>query len=233
MSSQIATARGLIRMLHKESTAADAAAGLDNIVYRSDSLVKTAILAELAAQPLPPGPPGPNLELLLKRLQIFAIERLQQTAQANFTEKGGPKEAIRALQEAIQQAMVVNVAEPELEKARQALPAMEAAAAAAERERCAALSSEELKTPDEFLCPITKQLMTEPVIASDGQTYDRAAIDEVTPAPAPPSWYPLRLCAALPEGGGVHLPPSSPSVSSVAPFGGRWCGGRRSSGSRR
>ena len=71
MSSQIATARGLIRMLHKESTAADAAAGLDNIVYRSDSLVKTAILAELAAQPLPPGPPGPNLELLLKRLQIF------------------------------------------------------------------------------------------------------------------------------------------------------------------
>ena len=43
---------------------------------------------------------------------------------------------------------------------------------------------------NEFLCPITKQLMTEPVIASDGQTYDRAAIDEVTPAPAPPSTAP-------------------------------------------
>ena len=30
--------------------------------------------------------------------------------------------------------------------------------------------------PDEFLCPITLSLMTDPVIGSDGRTYERSAI---------------------------------------------------------
>jgi len=34
------------------------------------------------------------------------------------------------------------------------------------------------KLRDEFVCPITKELITDPVIASDGHTYDRAAIEQ-------------------------------------------------------
>ncbi|CAN0290841.1 unnamed protein product, partial [Discosporangium mesarthrocarpum] len=30
---------------------------------------------------------------------------------------------------------------------------------------------------DEFLCPITRELMRDPVIAADGHTYDREAIE--------------------------------------------------------
>ena len=32
---------------------------------------------------------------------------------------------------------------------------------------------------ESMLCPITKKLMVDPVIASDGQTYERKAIQEV------------------------------------------------------
>jgi hypothetical protein len=31
--------------------------------------------------------------------------------------------------------------------------------------------------PEEFLCPISRELMTEPVVASDGYTYDRRSIE--------------------------------------------------------
>lgn len=33
-------------------------------------------------------------------------------------------------------------------------------------------------TPDEYLCPITKEIMTDPVVAADGQTYQRQSILE-------------------------------------------------------
>ncbi|XP_005091970.1 WD repeat, SAM and U-box domain-containing protein 1 isoform X2 [Aplysia californica] len=36
--------------------------------------------------------------------------------------------------------------------------------------------SEPADTPEEFLCPITQEIMKDPVIASDGYTYDRPAI---------------------------------------------------------
>lgn len=35
-----------------------------------------------------------------------------------------------------------------------------------------------LPTPEEFLCPITLQLMNDPVIGSDGNTYERSAINQ-------------------------------------------------------
>ncbi len=35
-----------------------------------------------------------------------------------------------------------------------------------------------MSTPDEFLCPITLTLMSDPVIGSDGYTYERAAITQ-------------------------------------------------------
>ena len=35
-----------------------------------------------------------------------------------------------------------------------------------------------MTTPNEFLCPITLTLMSDPVMGSDGQTYERAAITQ-------------------------------------------------------
>ncbi|XP_078377932.1 WD repeat, SAM and U-box domain-containing protein 1-like isoform X2 [Oculina patagonica] len=42
------------------------------------------------------------------------------------------------------------------------------------------IKKEELEEdiPDEFLCPITRDIMSDPVIAADGYTYERASIDE-------------------------------------------------------
>ena len=34
-----------------------------------------------------------------------------------------------------------------------------------------------METPDEFLCPITYEVMRDPVVASDGHSYERAAIE--------------------------------------------------------
>ena len=33
------------------------------------------------------------------------------------------------------------------------------------------------ETPDEFTCPITYEVMADPVVASDGHSYERAAIE--------------------------------------------------------
>ena len=39
-------------------------------------------------------------------------------------------------------------------------------------------STEEGDVPDEYLCPITTEIMTDPVTTLDGFTYERAAIAE-------------------------------------------------------
>ncbi|EOD05899.1 hypothetical protein EMIHUDRAFT_68858, partial [Emiliania huxleyi CCMP1516] len=33
------------------------------------------------------------------------------------------------------------------------------------------------EVPDEYTCPITHELMTDPVLATDGHTYERTAIE--------------------------------------------------------
>merc|ERR1712166_1442180 len=52
------------------------------------------------------------------------------------------------------------------------------AAAAAVSAAAAAGSPLPKDTPNEFLCPITSTLMVDPVIAVDGQSYERAAITQ-------------------------------------------------------
>ena len=39
-------------------------------------------------------------------------------------------------------------------------------------------ASEAAEVPDDFVCPITTEIMTDPVSTSDGFTYERAAITE-------------------------------------------------------
>ena len=36
-----------------------------------------------------------------------------------------------------------------------------------------------MQTPAEFVCPITQETMVDPVVASDGNSYERRAIQEV------------------------------------------------------
>ncbi|EOD07083.1 hypothetical protein EMIHUDRAFT_198359 [Emiliania huxleyi CCMP1516] len=47
------------------------------------------------------------------------------------------------------------------------------------RERCETLGLRAVLTPDEFLCPISKGVMRDPVVASDGHTYERVEISRV------------------------------------------------------
>ena len=39
-------------------------------------------------------------------------------------------------------------------------------------------ASEAAEVPDDYICPITSEIMTDPVSTSDGFTYERAAITE-------------------------------------------------------
>ena len=41
-----------------------------------------------------------------------------------------------------------------------------------------ALASEALEVPDDYICPITAEIMTDPVSTADGFTYERTAISE-------------------------------------------------------
>ena len=47
---------------------------------------------------------------------------------------------------------------------------------AARRARRESLGLGALTTPNEFLCPITQDVMIDPVVASDGHSYERTAI---------------------------------------------------------
>lgn len=49
----------------------------------------------------------------------------------------------------------------------------------AQRMRMARLGVEETRVPSEFLCPITQEKMWDPVVASDGHSYEREAISHV------------------------------------------------------
>jgi len=167
----------LVALLHaaEAKTPESAAVALRNM-SRHDQQSRPAILAALAARPPPPPPHDdrPKLVKLLKKLQRIAVERLDAA-------EAGDDAA--ALQEAIDQAAAVGVADAKLQRAHARLATMREAAEAARRERRSSLGLDELKTPDEFVCPITFEVMQDPVCASDGHTYERSAIGEVLALP--------------------------------------------------
>ena len=53
---------------------------------------------------------------------------------------------------------------------------MELRREAADSARLVELGVEEISCPTELLCPITREVLSEPVVASDGFTYERAAL---------------------------------------------------------
>ena len=56
--------------------------------------------------------------------------------------------------------------------------ALEAAAAAERLARRASLGRECVELPHEYVCSITLELMRDPVVASDGHSYERASIED-------------------------------------------------------
>ena len=75
--------------------------------------------------------------------------------------------------------------EEELKRARSAL--VEARSDAADESRLAELGIDEIAIPNEFLCPITREIMNEPVVASDGFTYEKSAVKTLLRQEAPES----------------------------------------------
>ena len=151
-----------------------AASALCLIAKRSDDLA-TQILGSLhcgQASPVVNFDDGSLFDVLVP----LAVRALQ-IAQAG-TDRA-------ALTQAIERAALLGAEEHDdeiaqrvvtaLASARTRLKELDAAEAAA---RHARRESVGLRTapPDEFVCPLTLELMTDPVVASDGHSYERAAI---------------------------------------------------------
>ena len=155
-----------------------AASALCLIAKRSDDLA-TQILGSLHCGQASL-PPVVNFDdgSLFDVLVPLAVRALQ-TAQAG-TDRA-------ALTQAIERAALLGAEELDdddkiaqrvvtaLASARTRLEELDAAEAAARRARRESVG---LRTapPDEFVCPLTLELMTDPVVASDGHSYERAAI---------------------------------------------------------
>jgi hypothetical protein len=66
-----------------------------------------------------------------------------------------------------------------LRTGQERLEALEAAAKAERQARRASLGLESVEPPDEYRCSITLELMRDPVVVSDGHSYERASIEQV------------------------------------------------------
>ena len=127
---------------------------------------------------------------VLHRMQESSARRLQLLLE-------GPSDAIE-LQRAVDRGRTLHLPEELLEPAEQRLHALEEESAMAQSRRREAVeadarrsadarvrlrrlgaSEELLHTPPEFLCPITQEKMADPVVASDGHSYEREAIVHV------------------------------------------------------
>jgi len=86
-----------------------------------------------------------------------------------------------------------------LEEAARKGAALEAAEEAAKEE--AAKEADADEPPDDLICPITQELMNDPVIAADGHTYERVAIERwlKTNTTSPKSGDELEMTAIFPN----------------------------------
>ena len=84
------------------------------------------------------------------------------------------------LKEALEEAgLVVVDDEAQLAAARVRLDELTAAAAAAKRARRESVGLGNAEPPAEFVCPLTFEVMVDPVVASDGHSYERTSIQDV------------------------------------------------------
>ena len=84
---------------------------------------------------------------------------------------------VGALELAIERAQAVRLAAGALERARTRLSDINGETRRRARREALGLGS--IVPPEEFLCPITMERMRDPVVASDGNSYERSAIQQV------------------------------------------------------
>ena len=109
--------------------------------------------------------------------------RLQDAATACL-EAAEAGNDVPALELAIRNAMAVSLPDATVQRANERrLVAINGEAALQKRRESLGLST--LALPDEFVCPITVEKMRDPVVASDGNSYERNAIAAVLQSPNP------------------------------------------------
>ena len=92
---------------------------------------------------------------------------------------------VTALERAIRHANALSLPAATIQRASERLAEINGEAAL--QARRASLGLGALPLPDEFVCPITCEKMKDPVVASDGNSYERSAIATVPCDPPPPA----------------------------------------------
>lgn len=153
----------LVAMLRggPESAAEQAVRALQNLAAGINA---TAVLEEVARTQIDCSP----WEDLREKLLACASGELQAAEEGS---------AVAALEHAITLAEAVQVDAAAVERAEGRL--REINGDAKRQERCESFGLGSLALPDEFMCPITWAKMRDPVVASDGHSYERSAILEV------------------------------------------------------
>ena len=126
------------------------------------------LLTALASLPTPPV----AFTELMERLRVIATAQLD-------TAKGLP-----ALRRAISQADYVQVAPADLERGWARLEPFEraeeeAARSLSRRSTESAMGTSGTEISHEYECPVTFEVMKDPVVASDGNSYERTTIEEI------------------------------------------------------
>jgi hypothetical protein len=161
-----------LALLHAgaESEAAKSAAVALESLARDNPTNQDAILAAVANAPAP----------------LHAFTKLQRklcsvaTVRLHRAEAG---ESVVALEAALALAAAVGAAdEAVMERVRSRLEELQTAVARRARRESVGLN---VPLPADFTCPITYDKMKDPVVASDGHSYERSAIEEILRGPHP------------------------------------------------
>ena len=166
--------KGLVELLkagHESPAAVKAAETLEVVLEQNAAneratvaaiLDNGAVAAELLA----------GFSQLRERLQK-AAERVLMTA----AERNDSTIFERAMREASSLALSQSLLDSAQRRAQAVREQSEREAA--RRARRESLGLGQLSTPNEFLCPITQDVMIDPVVASDGHSYERSAIQAI------------------------------------------------------
>ena len=155
--------RALVAAMGQHQETADNAAGALEKLAASNPM---AVLEEVARTETDCSSRGG----LRKKLRACALKRLR-AAEEGAAEEGT---AVPELEHAIKLAAAVQVDAAALNHAKGRLREIYADAERRERRESFGLGSH--ARPEEFVCPITFDEMQDPVVASDGHTYERSAI---------------------------------------------------------
>ena len=199
------------------SSSGGGGADLGEIARQLDELrVEIQGLQALASQPWPHDGEAARAAEVERQLQAARRrrDRLKERARKLRVREAAPPTAAAASPTVAEEAARVAAQETARVAAAEEAAAAEAEAAAAEAEAAAAAAeaaaaeaaaaaaaAEDDDVPDEYICPITAEVMSDPVCLSDGFTYERAAIAQwlETHNTSPKTGAPLELKALFPN----------------------------------